>query len=119
MGSGNVFADLGIPNPEQELLKAELTLQIYRIIKQRNLTQTQAGKILSISQPHVSALARAGGEPFRVFSTHEISQSDNFSAMRQRGKSALGFPGPDSSSLLEGRVANPGVCFFPDKILQH
>ena len=57
-GSGNVFADLGIPNPEQELLKAELTLQIYRIIKQRNLTQTQAGKILGISQPHVSALAR-------------------------------------------------------------
>ena len=56
--SGNVFADLGIPNPEQELLKAELTLQIYRIIKQRNLTQTQAGKILGISQPHVSALAR-------------------------------------------------------------
>jgi predicted XRE-type DNA-binding protein len=58
VGSGNVLADLGIPNPEQELLKAELTLQIYRIIKQRNLTQTQAGKILGISQPHVSALAR-------------------------------------------------------------
>ncbi len=53
-----MFADLGIPNPERELLKAELTLQIYRIIKQRNLTQTQAGKILGISQPHVSALAR-------------------------------------------------------------
>jgi predicted XRE-type DNA-binding protein len=57
-GSANVFADLGIPNPEQELLKAELTLQIHRIIKQRNLTQTQAGKILGISQPQVSALAR-------------------------------------------------------------
>ena len=37
VGSSNVFADLGIPNPEQEQLKAELTLQIYRIIKQRNL----------------------------------------------------------------------------------
>ena len=57
-GSGNVFADLGLPNADQELLKARLTLQIYRIIKQRNLTQTQAGKILGISQPHVSALAR-------------------------------------------------------------
>jgi predicted XRE-type DNA-binding protein len=43
VASGNVFADLGLPNPEQELLKAELTLQIYRIIKQRNLTQTEAG----------------------------------------------------------------------------
>jgi predicted XRE-type DNA-binding protein len=57
-GSGNVFADLGIPNPEQELLKAELTLQIYRLIQKRNLTQTEAGKILGISQPQVSALAR-------------------------------------------------------------
>lgn len=58
VGSANVFADLGIPNPEQELLKAELTLQIHRLIEQRNLTQTQAGKILGISQPQVSALAR-------------------------------------------------------------
>jgi hypothetical protein len=31
-GSGNVFADLGFANPEGELLKAQLTLQIYRII---------------------------------------------------------------------------------------
>ncbi len=66
VGSGNVFADLGISNPEQELLKAELTMQIYRIIKQRNLTQTQAGKILGISQPHVSALARNRAGNFSV-----------------------------------------------------
>ena len=43
-GSGNVFADLGLPNPEQELLKAQLTLQIYRIVKARKLTQAQAGE---------------------------------------------------------------------------
>jgi predicted XRE-type DNA-binding protein len=66
MGSGNVFVDLSVPNPEQELLKAELTLQIYRIIKQRNLTQTEAGKILGISQPHVSALARNRAGNFSV-----------------------------------------------------
>jgi predicted XRE-type DNA-binding protein len=53
-----VFADLGIPHPEQELLKARLTLQIYRLIKERGLTQTEAGKILGIQQPHVSALMR-------------------------------------------------------------
>jgi hypothetical protein len=34
----NVFADLGLPNADQELLKARLTLQIYRVIKQRGLT---------------------------------------------------------------------------------
>jgi predicted XRE-type DNA-binding protein len=56
--SGNVFADLGLPHPEQELLKAKLTLQIYRLIKRRGITQTAAGKVLGIKQPHVSALMR-------------------------------------------------------------
>jgi predicted XRE-type DNA-binding protein len=56
--SGNVFADLGLPHPEHELLKAKLTLQIYRLIKQRGVTQAEAGKILGIKQPHVSALMR-------------------------------------------------------------
>jgi predicted XRE-type DNA-binding protein len=37
--SGNVFADLGFAHPEQEQLKADLTLQIYRTIKKRGLTQ--------------------------------------------------------------------------------
>lgn len=57
-GSGNVFADLGLPHPEREQLKARLTLQIYHLIKQRGLTQTEAGEILGIKQPHVSALMR-------------------------------------------------------------
>src|ERR1035437_5362689 len=52
--SGNVFADLGLPNPKQELTKAELTLQLYRIIKQRGMTQAEAGRALGIKQPHVS-----------------------------------------------------------------
>jgi predicted XRE-type DNA-binding protein len=65
-GSGNVFADLGLPNPEQELLKAHLTLQIYRIVKARGLTQAQAGDILGIKQPHVSALMRNRAGNFSV-----------------------------------------------------
>jgi predicted XRE-type DNA-binding protein len=62
--SGNVFADLGLPHPEQELLKAELTLQIFRSIKNRKLTQAQAGKILGIKQPHVSDLLRGRARAF-------------------------------------------------------
>ncbi len=65
-GSGNVFADLGLPNADQELMKARLTLQIYRIIKDRGITQTEAGKILGIPQPHVSALARNRSGNFSV-----------------------------------------------------
>ncbi len=64
--SGNVFADLGLPNPEQELLKAHLTLQIYKIIKGRGLRQAEAGKILGIKQPHVSALMRNRAGNFSV-----------------------------------------------------
>ena len=64
--SGNVFADLGLPHPEQELLKAKLTLQIYGLIKQRGITQTEAGKILGIKQPHVSALMRNRSGVFSV-----------------------------------------------------
>jgi len=64
--SGNVFADLGFPHPEQELLKARLTLEIYRIIRKRGLTQTEAGKILGIKQPHVSALMRNRAGSFSV-----------------------------------------------------
>jgi predicted XRE-type DNA-binding protein len=65
-GGGNVFADLGLPNPEQELMKAELTLHIYRIIKQRGMTQEEAAKALGIRQPHVSLLMRNRAGSFSV-----------------------------------------------------
>lgn len=64
--SGNVFADLGLAHPEQEMLKARLTLQIYRTIKERKLTQTQAGEVLGIKQPHVSSLMRGQSGAFSV-----------------------------------------------------
>lgn len=62
--SGNVFADLGMANPEQELLKAKLILQIYRTIKERKLTQVQAGEILGTKQPQVSKLMRGQSGEF-------------------------------------------------------
>jgi predicted XRE-type DNA-binding protein len=64
--SGNVFADLGFRNPEKEQLKAHLTLQIYRLIKERNLTQVRAGEILGLKQPHVSALMRGRSGVFSL-----------------------------------------------------
>jgi predicted XRE-type DNA-binding protein len=56
--SGNVFADLGLPNSEQELLKAKLTVQIYKLIKEQNLTQSKAAELLGTTQAQVSALMR-------------------------------------------------------------
>ena len=56
--SGNVFADLGLPNPEERLVKAELASKISSLIQQKNLTQIEAAQLLGIDQPKVSALIR-------------------------------------------------------------
>jgi predicted XRE-type DNA-binding protein len=58
VSSGNVFADLGVPNPEEALAKAELANKISVLIQERNLTQAKAGKLLGIDQPKVSMLLR-------------------------------------------------------------
>jgi len=65
-GSGNVFRDLGLPNPEQELLKAQLTLQIYGILKDRGMTQVELAKILGVQQPQVSLLMRNRAGNFSI-----------------------------------------------------
>lgn len=54
--SGNVFADLGLPDAEERLAKAELARKIELIIKRKRLTQERAAKILDVSQPKISAL---------------------------------------------------------------
>jgi len=56
VSSGNIFKDLGISNPEERLAKAELAYQINTLIKERNLTQQQAAKLLGVDQPKVSLL---------------------------------------------------------------
>lgn len=55
-GSGNVFADLALENPEEEQLKAQLVREIRDILKRRRLTQAKAADILGLKQPDVSAL---------------------------------------------------------------
>src|SRR5580693_500168 len=64
--SGNIFADLGLPNPEQELLKAQLTLQIYRILKDSRMTQVEIAKVLGVRQPQVSLLMRNRARNFSI-----------------------------------------------------
>ncbi len=64
--SGNVFADLGLPNAEQERLKAQLTLQIHSILRDSGLTQAEIAKILGVRQPQVSLLMRNRAGSFSV-----------------------------------------------------
>ena len=68
-GSGNVFADLGLPDAETHLLKAELATRIDRIIRQRRLKQVEAAKLLGLSQPDVSRLMRGD---FREYSIERL-----------------------------------------------
>lgn len=58
IGSGNVFADLGLPHPEERLAKAELAQKIITAIERRGLTQAEAAKLLEVDQPKISALKR-------------------------------------------------------------
>jgi predicted XRE-type DNA-binding protein len=57
-GGGDVFADLGFRNSEQELLKAKLTLQIYHILRERRLTRDQAAELLGATWLEAAALMR-------------------------------------------------------------
>ena len=58
MGSGNVFADLGLPGAEKVKIKSGLVIEITRAVRQLGLTQAEAGRRMGIPQPKVSALLR-------------------------------------------------------------
>lgn len=57
-GSGNVYADMGLPHSEDMLLKAQLVNQIAAIIQQRRLTQSEAAQALRLTQPRISRMLR-------------------------------------------------------------
>lgn len=57
-GSGNVFADLGLPNAEEHQLKAALVVQLKRLIAERELSQVAAAKLVEMKQPDLSKLLR-------------------------------------------------------------
>jgi predicted XRE-type DNA-binding protein len=67
--SGNVFADLGLPDSGEHLIKAGLVVKIDQIIRQRRLTQEAAAKLMGVDQPKVSAML-AG--QFRGYSVERL-----------------------------------------------
>lgn len=69
--SGNVFADVGMANPEEALAKAEIARHINELIAKRGLTQTEAGGILGVDQSRVSALSKGR---LSVFSLEKMMQ---------------------------------------------
>ncbi len=64
VGSGNVFKDVGLDAPEEELSKALLALEIHRRVAALGLNGTQAAKRLGIPQPKASRLLRGDADGF-------------------------------------------------------
>ena len=58
MSSGNVYADIGVPDAEEMLLKAQLASRIAALIQGKGLTQSQAAELLGIPQPKLSLMLR-------------------------------------------------------------
>lgn len=69
IGSRNVFRDMGLPNAEEHLVKAQLVFKIDTIMKKRHLKQTEAAALFGVRQPDVSKMLR--GE-FRQFSVERL-----------------------------------------------
>jgi predicted XRE-type DNA-binding protein len=68
-GNRNVFKDIGLPNAEEHLVKAQLVFKIDTIMKHRGLKQVEAADLFGIKQPDVSKMLR--GE-FRQFSVERL-----------------------------------------------
>ena len=65
-GSGNVFADLGLPNAQEHLAKANLAHSIIHLIKAAQLSQKEAAERLGVDQPKISALIRGKLQDFSI-----------------------------------------------------
>jgi predicted XRE-type DNA-binding protein len=78
-GSGNVFADLGIANPDEAMLKAQIVTALRDIIKDKGLTQTAAADLIGAAQPDLSKLLRGQTSGFtleRLFKFLRVLGSD-------------------------------------------
>ncbi len=64
--SGNVFRDLDLPDAEELFLKATLGFEVFQIIEERELTQTEAANILGVKQPEISRLKNGNFNHYSV-----------------------------------------------------
>lgn len=71
VGSGNIFADLDLPDAEAHFLKVQIVSEVYRLTNERKLTQAQAGKRMGITQPEVSRMFKGN---FREYSIERLME---------------------------------------------
>lgn len=95
--SGNVFADLGLPNPEERLAKAELVVRIKEMMEEQGLTQEQTAERTGIPRPALSNLLRG--------STSGFSLERLFRALRALGDDVEIHVHPKQREQDAGRLA--------------
>ena len=64
--SGNLFADLGLPDADTHFLKAQIVAELYSLTRERKLTQARAGALMGVSQPEVSRLFKGNFREYSV-----------------------------------------------------
>jgi predicted XRE-type DNA-binding protein len=67
--AGNVFADIGLPDASDHLVKAKLVFKIDALMQERNLKQSEAAKLLGVKQPDISRMLHGD---FRQFSVERL-----------------------------------------------
>jgi predicted XRE-type DNA-binding protein len=66
ISSGNIFADIGLPHPEEHLLKAQLVVKITHLMTTNKMKQREAAELFGITQPDVSKMLRGHFHQFSV-----------------------------------------------------
>jgi predicted XRE-type DNA-binding protein len=85
ISSDNPFADVGLPNPEECLMQAELLKYILTEIEQRGLSQSQAASLLDVPQSQIRLLleARLSKIPFQSLVLMVVRLGTNVTTFRQ------------------------------------
>ncbi len=96
-GSGNIYADLGMADADEMIVKAQLATKIGEIIKGRKWSQQKAAEVLGLTQPKLSKMLRG---QFRG-----ISEAKMLDCLARRGRDVQIVIGPARRATSAGRVA--------------
>lgn len=95
-GSGNVYADIGLPDADDMLIKSQLVGKIAEIIRSRNWTQQEAASVLGMTQPKLSKMLRG--------QFHGISQAKLLDYLARLGRDVQIVVGPARRRKNPGRI---------------
>jgi len=107
-GSGNIFADLGLPDAEEHELKATLVVQLKRLMSGRDMTAVEAAGIVGMKEPDLSRLLRGHFEFVSVYRLmHMLTSFGEDIEIRLKPHSGRGKRGRVTFILADASAAQP------------